>query len=62
MPWPASRPPAPADPLDRLQQLAVLRDGGALTPAEFEAQKALVLARAPWPHPGPDAGRDRAET
>lgn len=36
-----------ADPLRRLQQLAMLRDEGALTAAEFEAQKALVL-RQPW--------------
>ena len=45
----SSYDPDAADPLDRLQKLAVLRDEGALTPAEFEAQKALVLRR-------PDAG------
>jgi hypothetical protein len=32
------------DRLDQLQKLAALRDQGALTSAEFEAQKALVLA------------------
>jgi hypothetical protein len=32
------------DPLDRLQELAALRDRGALTPAEFESQKAQILA------------------
>ncbi len=58
MSWPPSRPPDPSDPLDRLQQLAVLRDEGALTPAEFEAQKALVLAR-PWPGPVRAAGSER---
>ena len=38
---------ADEDPLDRLHELAVLRDEGALTAAEFEARKALVL-RQPW--------------
>jgi hypothetical protein len=32
------------DPLDRLKELTELRDAGALTPAEFEAQKAKILA------------------
>jgi hypothetical protein len=32
------------DPLDRLKELAQLRDSGALTTAEFEAQKAKILA------------------
>jgi hypothetical protein len=33
----------PADPLDRLQKLADLRDRGVLSDAEFEAQKAKIL-------------------
>jgi hypothetical protein len=42
-------PIAPASPvldsLDELRKLAELRDAGILTPAEFDEQKALVLAR-----------------
>ncbi|HUO73276.1 MAG TPA: SHOCT domain-containing protein [Solirubrobacteraceae bacterium] len=48
--WPAtggaiSPPPPPAaeDPLDRLKKLNDLRVSGALTDAEFEAQKAKIL-------------------
>ena len=45
-------PPAPAAPagsgmdarIDQLTQLAALRDQGVLSPAEFEAQKARILA------------------
>jgi hypothetical protein len=37
--------PNDGDPLERLRELVVLRDMGALTAAEFEAQKALVLSR-----------------
>lgn len=36
-------PPASDDPLDRLEKLVRLREAGALTDAEFEAQKASVL-------------------
>jgi hypothetical protein len=40
-------PPAPAaaapDPIEQLTQLAALRDSGALTEEEFEAQKAKIL-------------------
>jgi len=41
-------PPAPApapapDPVAQLTQLAALRDSGALTEEEFEAQKAKIL-------------------
>ncbi len=36
-------PPAAEDPLDRLQKLNDLRVSGALTDAEFEAQKAKIL-------------------
>ena len=44
-------PPAPApapaaagpDPIEQLTQLAALKDSGALTEAEFEAQKAKIL-------------------
>ena len=39
---PAAAAPAD-DPLDRLEKLVKLRDAGALTPEEFEAQKAAVL-------------------
>jgi hypothetical protein len=34
---------APPDPVQQLTQLAALRDSGALTEAEFEAQKAKIL-------------------
>jgi membrane protease subunit (stomatin/prohibitin family) len=41
---PAPAPAAPApDPIAQLTQLAALRDSGALTEAEFEAQKAKIL-------------------
>jgi Short C-terminal domain len=37
--------PAPApDPIEQLKELAALRDQGILTDAEFEAQKAKILA------------------
>lgn len=36
---------APVDPAQRLQQLADLRDRGAITQAEYEAKKAELLAR-----------------
>jgi hypothetical protein len=43
-PAPAPAPAAPApDPIAQLTQLAALRDSGALTEAEFEAQKAKIL-------------------
>jgi Short C-terminal domain len=35
--------PAPEDPLDRLEKLNELRQSGALTDAEFEAQKKKLL-------------------
>jgi hypothetical protein len=45
---PAASPASPGGAvdvrLDQLRQLAELRDQGVLTPAEFEAQKARVLA------------------
>lgn len=43
---PPPPPPAPAapDPLDQLQKLADLKASGVLTEAEFEAQKAKILA------------------
>lgn len=43
----AAPPPAASDmtaKLAQLEQLAGLRDQGVLTPAEFEAQKARILA------------------
>jgi hypothetical protein len=43
-PAPAPEPAAAApDPIEQLTQLAALRDSGALTEAEFEAQKAKLL-------------------
>jgi hypothetical protein len=43
----AAPAPAPAaaapDPIEQLTQLAALKDSGALTEAEFEAQKAKIL-------------------
>ena len=45
---PAAPPPAaasdPDDMIDRLKKLGELRDSGVLTEAEFEAQKARILA------------------
>jgi Short C-terminal domain len=42
---PAPAAPAPAaDPLDRLKELGELKASGVLTDAEFEAQKAKILA------------------
>jgi hypothetical protein len=44
---PAAPAPAPVaaapDPVEQLTQLAALKDSGALTEAEFEAQKARIL-------------------
>ena len=42
-PAPAAAAPA-ADPLDQLKQLGELKAAGVLTDAEFEAQKAKILA------------------
>ena len=39
-------PPSAADPIDRLERLADLHDRGALTDAEFEAEKANVISEA----------------
>ena len=44
-PAPWRRRPAP-DPLEQLKQLGELRTAGVLTDAEFEAQKAKILAGA----------------
>ena len=41
---PASAAEPAADPLDQLKQLGELKASGVLTDAEFEAQKAKVLA------------------
>jgi Short C-terminal domain len=45
---PQYAPPAPApaapDPIAQLKELAQLKDQGVLTEAEFEAQKAKILA------------------
>ena len=44
-PPPAAAPSAPAaDPIEQLKQLAELKNQGILTDAEFEAQKAKILA------------------
>jgi Short C-terminal domain len=46
-PAPPPPPPPPAaapDPIAQLKQLAELRDQGILTDAEFDAQKAKILA------------------
>ena len=40
----AVQPPPPVDPLARLAQLGELRAAGVLTDAEFEVQKAKILA------------------
>jgi uncharacterized membrane protein YdbT with pleckstrin-like domain len=42
---PASPAAAAADPMAQIDQLARLRDSGAITPAEFEAKKADLLSR-----------------
>ncbi len=44
-PAPASAEPA-ADPFEQLKQLGELKASGVLTDAEFEAQKAKILAGA----------------
>jgi hypothetical protein len=44
-PAPAAQPAAPeADPLEQLKKLGELKEAGVLTDAEFEAQKAKILA------------------
>lgn len=43
-PEPAPAPAATPDPIAQLRDLAALRDQGVLTDAEFEAQKARILA------------------
>ena len=49
-PPPAAEPAQPAapqaDPLEQLQKLGELKAAGVLTDAEFEAQKAKILAGA----------------
>ncbi len=45
-PQPAAAAPPAADPLEQLKQLGELRESGVLTEAEFEAQKAKILAGA----------------
>jgi hypothetical protein len=40
---PAAAPQPQADPVEQLEKLAKLKDSGALTQAEFEAEKAKVL-------------------
>lgn len=38
-------PRSTIDPTDQLRKVGELRDAGVLTPAEFEAKKAAILAR-----------------
>lgn len=40
----AAAPPAAVDPIERLKELATLKDQGILTEEEFAAQKAKLLA------------------
>ncbi|HZM53801.1 MAG TPA: SHOCT domain-containing protein [Acidimicrobiales bacterium] len=42
-PAPAPAPAAAVDPIEQLTQLAALKDSGALTQEEFDAQKAKIL-------------------
>jgi hypothetical protein len=44
---PAAAAAPAADPLEQLKQLGELKASGVLTDAEFEAQKAKILAGAP---------------
>lgn len=43
-PAPSQTAPAAADPIQKLKELAELRDSGVLTEEEFAAQKAKLLA------------------
>ena len=43
-PPPAAPAPTQTDPLEQLKKLGELKDSGVLTDAEFEAQKAKILA------------------
>src|SRR5262245_36338269 len=43
-PAPAPAPAPAVDPIEQLQKLAELKNQGILTEAEFEAQKAKILA------------------
>ena len=38
-------PAPPVDPMAQIDQLAKLRDAGAISPAEYEAKKTELLAR-----------------
>lgn len=42
---PQPAPEAASDPYEQLKKLAMLRDAGAITPEEFDAKKAELLAR-----------------
>lgn len=42
---PAQAPPPQVTPADQLRKLAELRDSGAISPADFEAAKAAIIAR-----------------
>jgi Short C-terminal domain len=43
-PPPQPAPAAPPDPIEQLKELAALKAQGILTDAEFDAQKAKILA------------------
>jgi hypothetical protein len=43
-PAPAPAAPPPPDPLAQLKELGALKEQGVLTEAEFETQKARILA------------------
>jgi hypothetical protein len=45
-PGPIQAASRPADPVERLEKLVALRDAGALTAVEFEAQKARILGES----------------
>ena len=38
-------PPSLSDPVEQLEKLAKLKESGALTEAEFEAEKAKILGQ-----------------
>ena len=44
-PRPLRQPDGSDDPIDKLKELAQLKDQGILTEAEFDAQKAKILAQ-----------------
>ena len=43
-PYPQAAPPAPPDKIQQLKELGELKESGVLTQAEFDAEKAKILA------------------